>query len=243
MRRSLVATGGIVVAVVALVLTLVAWTDEEAPPAGGRFLTLPPGSVLPSDEECAQRVQRNVWEPRPQNARANASPPADTSPAGTWGSPGADALQQRVTGTFTGTTDEILQWASCKWGFDTELTRAQASQESEWVQSARGDGGISYGLMQIKSTVWTGTAPRSITSSAWNVDWSLGLRRACYEGWIFGRVARGQQWGCVGAHFSGLWQDPLSRSYQERVRSRLADRPWLDLPSPAGGQPPTADRP
>jgi hypothetical protein len=41
------------------------------PTASERFNTLPPGTKLPSESECAARVRRYSWEPRPDNAAAN----------------------------------------------------------------------------------------------------------------------------------------------------------------------------
>jgi len=43
-------------------------------------------------------------------------------------------LLPRVDGQFTGTTDEIIQWAACKWGIPDNLLRAQAVTESTWYQ-------------------------------------------------------------------------------------------------------------
>ena len=43
----------------------------------------------------------------------------------------------RVDGNFTGTTDEILQWGACKWGFDEDLVRAIAATETWWKQPAK----------------------------------------------------------------------------------------------------------
>lgn len=204
---------------------------------------IPPGQPLPGQEDCARSVVRDPWEPRPENAGANRTVPPGPVPSRSWGDPRADDLRQRVTGAFTGTTDEIIRWASCKWGFDPEVTRAQAVQESDWVQSARGDGGVSYGLMQIKSTVWSGTHPWSEYSTAYNVDWSLGLRRACFEGYLYGEHgSRGDLWGCVGAHFSGQWRDPDALDYIDSVQGHLDRRPWLDWPSPDGGSPPNTGR-
>ena len=49
------------------------------PPAAstiaGGFTTLPPGSVLPSEKDCAARIHRSTWEPRPDNTTANHSVP------------------------------------------------------------------------------------------------------------------------------------------------------------------------
>lgn len=43
-------------------------------------------------------------------------------------------LLQRVSGQFTGTTDEIFQWAACKWGLSDNMLRAIAVRESTWYQ-------------------------------------------------------------------------------------------------------------
>jgi hypothetical protein len=43
-------------------------------------------------------------------------------------------LLPRVTGHYTGTTDEIFQWAGCKWGIADNLLRAIAVRESTWYQ-------------------------------------------------------------------------------------------------------------
>src|SRR5262249_35985684 len=103
------------------------------------FATLKPGEALPSGSSCAHRVRRSPWEPRPQNDKANRTPGgrhviiegASASFNSRFGS--------RVDGNFTGSTNEIIQWGACKWGFDEEITRARAVQESYWRQSKRGD--------------------------------------------------------------------------------------------------------
>lgn len=74
------------------------------------------------------------------------------SPTGTWSSEAADQLKSWVDGQFTGTTDEIIQCAACKWGYPAELARAQAVEESNWDQSTVGDHGHSFGLMQVKES-------------------------------------------------------------------------------------------
>src|SRR6266568_4151530 len=43
-------------------------------------------------------------------------------------------LLPRVDGQFTGTTDEIFQWAACKWGLSDDVLRAIAVRESTWYQ-------------------------------------------------------------------------------------------------------------
>jgi hypothetical protein len=54
-------------------------------------------------------------------------------------------LLRRVDGGFTGTTDEILQWAACKWGLPDNLIRADAVEESTWFQYLHYPNDASYG--------------------------------------------------------------------------------------------------
>ena len=121
---------------------------EHAPPdRAGYFRTAPVGSWsrLPTDAACARRVHRSTWEPRPTNAAANhrtfpvarvhrslaVRPVAvDHSYDQRWDR----WLLARVTGHHTGTTDEILQWAACKWGIADNVLRAVAVRVSTWYQ-------------------------------------------------------------------------------------------------------------
>jgi hypothetical protein len=91
-------------------------------PSSAAFSTLPPGSTLPTDAECAARV-RPAPEVRPQNAPYNAARGVQKNLTG------PSPLFGRVDGNFTGTTDEIIQWTACKWGVDEDIVRAQAVVE------------------------------------------------------------------------------------------------------------------
>jgi hypothetical protein len=68
---------------------------------------------------------RSAAEIRPANATYNAIR----------GSTPQSGYFARVTGNFTGTTDEIIQWAACKWGIADNVLRAVAVRESTWFQS------------------------------------------------------------------------------------------------------------
>ncbi len=129
------------------------------PPASGYFSLQPVGSwsSLPSDSQCAAEVHRSTWEPRPQNQLQNNTMPAPGAMAksfasrprdqgGTYNSLWDTWLLPRVDGQFTGTTDEILQWAACKWGLPDNLLRADAVEESTWFQYLYypSDGGSCY---------------------------------------------------------------------------------------------------
>ncbi len=212
------------------------------------FATLPVGSTLPSDSTCASRVRRSTWEPRPDNTTANHTVPSSVSiPA--WG--GVDSrwntqIMPRVTGNFTGTTDEIIQWAACKWGFDEDIVRAVAVGESSWRMSQLGDYTsnpdkcapgysvpcpTSFGSMQVKWTQHPGTYPLSELSTAFNVDYTLAARRGCFEGyetWLskYGDYRAGDEWGCIGRWYSGRWHDTAADDYISRRKADLADRAW-----------------
>src|SRR3954468_14973172 len=86
------------------------------PAPGSLFTTIRAGQPLPDDATCAARVRRSTWEPRPENATANRRPAtaAEIAQFAPWNhTEGYDdramTLSARVTGNFTGTTDEILQ--------------------------------------------------------------------------------------------------------------------------------------
>jgi hypothetical protein len=183
--------------------------------ASTQFTTLPPGSVLPSGAECATRVKRQPENKR-VNALYNATPGSQQLASDFFGGsdPRANTeIAVRVTGAFTGTTDEILQWAACKWGIDPDMVRAQAAVESWWRQSAKGD--------------W-GADPDRCPDTAYAV-W-----RACYEGyeWWLNEVERGQDyapgdaWGCVGRWYAGRWRTAPAEAYIARVKDYLTDRVW-----------------
>jgi hypothetical protein len=54
-------------------------------------------------------------------------------------------LLRRVDGQFTGRTDEIFQWAACKWGLPDNVVRSTAVEESTWFQYLHYPKDASYG--------------------------------------------------------------------------------------------------
>lgn len=201
------------------------------------FPTLPPGSTLPSGSECAGRV-RDAAEIRPENSDENANRGgrqyANTRPD--WS--GFD----RVDGDFAGTTDEIIQWAACKWGIDEDIVRAQIIKESYWYMSTVGDNGESFGLGQVRvpyhSWAFEHDAVNAKNSTAYNLDYTYASWRACYEGvytWLNtvernGTYAAGDVWGCVGVWFSGRWYvntDAYLSQPGDSVRWHHDNETWL----------------
>ena len=219
-------------------------TETGPPVAGGYFRLLAVGAPLPAEQECTARVRRSSWEPRPANRDANQRMPGSLAlPV----NPDYDAewnlrYRPRITGAFTGTTDEIIQWAACKWGLSDEMLRAQAVIESNWLQSAEGDlesrsrghctpgdtrdpCPVSFGLLQNKWYYNAGAYPMLRTMTSFHMDWSAAKLRGCYDGrsWFPG----GDIWGCLGAWYSGTWNDSAGDAYTARVRGSMDAKPWL----------------
>lgn len=125
--------------------------SHRPPPPEGYFRTAPVGSwaALPDDRRCQALVHRSTWEPRPGNQRPNTTVPdaravrtalASRPRGGDMNGydPRFDSwLLARVTGRHTGTTDENIQWAACKWGLPDNVLRAIAVRESTWHQDLR----------------------------------------------------------------------------------------------------------
>jgi hypothetical protein len=250
----------IVAAVAALTLLAVGCVPPPAtPPAGGGggggggsgvFDTLAPGSALPGDQECRSRV-RPAAEVRPSNAGFNQAVGHATA-----AEPPYFSLASRVTGNFTGTTDEIIQWAACKWGINEDVVRAQLARESWWYQSATGDYTSnpadcapfhpigadgrpgqcpeSIGLGQVRTQYFRPYINDSTASSAYNLDIVYATWRSCFEGhetWL-NDVERGSQygagdlWGCVGRWYSGRWHTAAANEYIGWVQDYLNQRVW-----------------
>jgi hypothetical protein len=224
------------------------------------FNTLPPGARLPSGAECARSVRESPSsESRPVNAQSNRTvghpvktgffPPGDSSQAA--------KLTPLISGEFTGTTQEILQWAACKWGIDQNVVFAQAAVESWWQQAQLGDWtanakwcppghGIgadgksgecpqSYGILQNKYHLEEKAWPGIGVSTAMNADAAYAIWRSCYDGyeiWLNdvpkGRPYHaGDLWGCVGRWFAGSWYTPVANRYIDMVKKDLSEQVWL----------------
>lgn len=194
----------------------------------------PLGTAVLSDATATARVRRSTWEPRPGNYAANHRVPTSAelvtyrALAPDWGR--CNSYHQSVTGNFTGTTDEILQFAAHKWGLDEDVLRAVAAVESWWRQDAVG----ASGLMSVVATVHTGTAPLNQLSTAFNVDYLAAVIRQYYEGcapWLNdvdrgATYAAGDLWGAVGTWYAGRWHTADAEWYITKVKQYLGDRIW-----------------
>lgn len=219
-----------------------AQADGKPPPAEGYFTTLQPVGYyasLPGDEKAGDEVHHSSWEPVYDNNLYNYTIPSSlTLRPESSSSHAYDPLWNRyilgrITGDYSGTTDEIFQWAAVKWGIPDNLLRTIAYMESGWRQSNFGDFinkrsecppgyqslpcPVTFGIVGVKSTSWQGIFPWNRDSTAAAVDVVGGWLRGCYEGWVWWLRAHGNRshgvyhsgdiWGCVGAWASGNWHD------------------------------------
>lgn len=211
------------------------------PAQGAHFATLPPGVALPSDQACFAAVRPAV-EVRPANDAANHTRGV-----------GATDGYPRVTGNFTGTTDELIQWVACKWGIDEDVVRAQIVKESWWYQSAGGDlttdpslchplvreqspcpESVGLGQVRYQYHMAAFANANAIKSSAYNLDYTYAVWRSCFEGeldWLNtvergADYAAGDMWGCLGVWFSGRWYVPRANEYIAAVQEIFAERTW-----------------
>jgi hypothetical protein len=161
-------------------------------------------------------------------------------------------LTAYVTGGFSGTTDEIFQWAAHKWGIPEDVVRAVAVTESRWNMSQLGDRRTvtdpsiypsfsrvtgtsdvyeSLGIMQVKwnpDTHW-GTEPLRWKSTAFNVDYWAATVRYYYDGrcdWCSSGYSAGQAWQSVGAWYNPSPWSSGSTGYVDTVKTYAANRPW-----------------
>lgn len=237
-------------------------TTPATTPSTGPITTWRAAGSLPlSDADAAARVHAAA-ESRPGNAAQNAYRPSaaelDLFRNGQRDKYNRTALMYNrltayVTGGFTGTTDEILQWVAHKWGIPEDVVRAVAANESSWNMSQLGDrksvadplryplvslvSGTSevyqsLGIMQVKWTpqgLHPGTEPLRWRSTAFNADYWGSVIRYYYDGlcdWCGPGYGSGQAWASIGAWYNPSPWKSGSQTYQEHVQARLAQRPW-----------------
>jgi hypothetical protein len=169
----------------------------------------------PLTDAGAAALVRRTGESRPDNALANAYVPTPGELQGFYDSKndrGETAVRRNpyladVTGHFSGTTDEIIQWAAHKWGIPEDWLRAQYARESHWRQAAMGDlrtetpnaraqypafscpsGKQCYESLGISQVKWrpdgsdgAGTEPLRWKSTSFNVDYQAATVRFYYD--------------------------------------------------------------
>ncbi len=234
-------------------------TESPAADPGAKATTRPVGSPPLSDAEAAARVNRNGFEPRGRDLPAGSrdayyggSMPNTTNypmnetvltqaqidaflahPENAW------AAKRNITGNFTGTTDEIIQWAAHKHGLDEDLMRAVAAAETWWRQGdgswTNPDGTPTEQGGGIFAMTWVpNTFPAFAKSTAAAADYFAASMRYYYDGegtWLNdvergAQYAMGDLWGTIGAWYAGRWRTPAAESYILHVKDYLQRRVW-----------------
>jgi hypothetical protein len=219
------------------VLVLLAVLVAAAPAQADSLVTRPHAKKPLSDKRAAKLVKHSRWEPRPANRDELRRVPTRAQ-LRAFRAQSEMPYARYVTGRFTGTTDEVIQWAARKWGFKPDLLRAVATVESWWRMSTLGDNGDSFGLFQVRRPYHCiePVCEQFRRDAALNADYYGGILRAYYDGrqdWLHTvagengkRYRRGDLWGSVGAWFSGRWWDPRARGYIRKVKRQLKRRTW-----------------
>jgi hypothetical protein len=243
--RTLACTGTFAVAIVAMAASGqsgAASGADRAATAKSETRAARSTPVALTDEAAASLVDRSGWEPRPVNREANQRRTGErTLRRFRRTSDLPRAYKRRVTGSYRGTTDEIIQWGAYKWGFSPDVFRAVAVIESWWKMSTVGDGGQSFGLMQVKRGHHC-CFPATKRSTAFNVDYYGAWLRAVYDGrrrWLNSvergeRYRRGDLWGSIGTWYSGRWHLG-SAEYIQRVKETIRQRVWRRAEFRSGG--------
>lgn len=174
-------------------------------------------------------------EIRPDNAVANATRGRPTRPDLFDAAPSFRPYYDKINGDYAGTTEQILDWAARKWGFDRlgypDLAKAMAVVESWWHQSASNPSGA-YGILQVNGAHWPDTGPAT-WSTAYNADYAMAVVRYLYDpgSWL-GRGTAGSISNAVAAWECGCGHNGLG-IYATRVLGYNVTKPWL-----RPGQPP-----
>ncbi len=193
-----------------------------------------------SDAKAAKRVERTGWEPRPGNYVPNHT--VATREQLRYFHANSDMPYQRwVDGQYTGTTDDIIEWAANKWGLPEDVLRAVAVHETWWEMGFLGDDGDSFGIFQVRQPYHC-CFPFTHDSTAFNADYYGGIIRAYYDGemdWLNnpnvrpdnGKTYRaGNLWESVGAWVGGRWHTPQTAEYIANVKRHLRERTWATHP-------------
>jgi hypothetical protein len=206
--------------------------------SGARAGLVESGGLWPrSDRAATKMVRRSRWERRADNYSANHAIPTRAQ-LRAFHAQRLTSYAQQVTGHYTGTTDEIIQWAAHKWGFDPQLLRAVAAVESWWHMSVVGNNGTSFGLFQVRAPYHCQRQSCYLMShdTALNADYYGAMLRSYYSGqetWLNTVAGNGSPyrahdlWGSVGFWSAGHWHVSVGEVYVAKVKAYLSHQVWL----------------
>jgi hypothetical protein len=141
------------------------------------------GLYTPLSDAAAAADVTAAAENRPGNAAANDYMPTAAQLAAFYSATNsagqtvvaANPYYADVTGHYTGTTDEIIQWAAWKWGIPADWLRAEYVAESNWNMSQLGD------LTTVSPAVYDEYPPQARVSGADEVYQSMGITQIKWD--------------------------------------------------------------
>ena len=210
-----------------LLLAAVLWSAGAAPSYAGDLVTRPHATRPLSDARAARLVDRSRFEPRPANRAATHRRPTGAQ-LRAFRAQSDMPYARYVSGRFTGTTDEVIQWAARKWGFAPDLLRAVGTVESWWRMSTVGDNGDSFGLFQVRRPFHCDepVCAQFRDDAALNADYYGGILRAYYDGrqrWL-NTVARRERAALSARRCLGLGRRWFSGRWWNRLRAATSAR-------------------
>jgi len=135
------------------------------------------------------------------------SPYASSSSSGR---PLADASKNEING--------LLENAAQKYGIPPDVLKSIAWQESRWNPGARGDGGASYGMMQIYTEAHPDyDAKRGQQDIAYNIDYGAKFLKSLYD--------QTGSWPKAVERYNG--SGPMAQKYASSVMNHVQNKPWL----------------
>lgn len=189
--------------------------------------------AAPRSNAAAARLVSRRPELRPENSAANHRRPS-AAQLRTFHAKSDMPYQSQVNGAYSGTTDQIIQWAAYKHRIPVDVARAVAVVESYWVNNTIGDNGDSFGLFQMRRPFHC-CLPFMQDDTAFNADYWAAIIRASYDGkqtflsTVDGNgqpYRAGDLWGSLGEWASGRWHDGSAETYIAKVKDVLAKRTW-----------------
>lgn len=167
------------------------------------------------------------------NSYANQTPGQPTDPNAFYGEPNWYPYYAQIDGNCTGTTEQILEWAARKWGFDQlgypDLAKSIGIVESWWREPTVGIHG-EVGILQV-NPVWPGWEMAQ-WSTAYSADYAMAVIRSHYDGnsWLGGQTAGDlygsvAAWECGCAYNGGGWY--ATRVFNYNDNNKLWQRPGV----------------
>jgi soluble lytic murein transglycosylase-like protein len=114
--------------------------------------------------------------------------------------------------------NQLLDNAAQKYGIPPNILKAIAWQESRWNPGAVGDGGKSFGMMQIYTSAHPDyDVQKGKADIQYNIEYGARLLRSLYDKY--------GSWEKAVERYNG--SGPMAVRYSGSVMSKASSQPWL----------------